>query len=198
VWLWAAGGEEAVQRAAIVAGFARAVRGAALGRGAVLRTVGLDSALGLSPQASTPPAFGVFHDLRWLMVYHSSWPAFLGEAVAAVLVRGQLSAAIVHLVWPPTAPRPGFRTTLRRSAAFTTIALVLLSPWAVVAMAGSETPLSWFFLGELLPVLFLALVLSRGGIISGWWRGLPPLAALGWALLTFAVVTVDAMLVGFA
>ncbi len=164
----------------------------------MLRTVGLDSALGLSPQASTPPAFGVFHDLRWLMVYHSSWPAFLGEAVAAVLVRGQLSAAIVHLVWPPAAPRPGFRTTLRRSAAFTTIALVLLSPWAVVAMAGSETPLSWFFLGELLPVLFLALVLSRGGIISGWWRGLPPLAALGWALLTFAVVTVDAMLVGFA
>jgi len=115
-----------------------------------------------------------------------------------VLVRGLLSAAIVHLVWPPAAPRPGFRTTLRRSAAFTTIALVLLSPWAVVARAGSETPLSWFFLGELLPVLFLALVLSRGGIISGWWRGLPPLAALGWALLTFAVVTVDAMLVGFA
>jgi len=75
---------------------------------------------------------------------------------------------------------------------------VLLSPWAVVARAGSETPLSWFFLGELLPVVFLALVLSRGGIISGWWRGLPPLAALGWALLTFAVVTVDAMLVGFA
>jgi len=88
VWLRAAGGEEAVQRAAIVAGFARAVRGAALGRGAVLRTVGLDSALGLSPQASAPPAFGVFHDLRWLMVYHSSWPAFLGEAVAAVLLRG--------------------------------------------------------------------------------------------------------------
>jgi len=49
--------------------------------------------------------------------------------------------------------------------------MVLLSPWAVVAMAGSETSLSWFFLGELLPVLFLALVLSRGGIISGWWRG---------------------------
>jgi len=145
-----------------------------------------------------PPAFGVFHDLRWLMVYHSSWSAFLGEAVAAVLLRGLLGAAIVHLVWPPAAQRPGFRTTLRRSAAFTTIAMVLLPPWAVVAMAGSETSLSWFFLGGLLPVLFLALVLSRGGIISGWWRGLPPLAALGWALLTFAVVTVDAMLVGFA
>ncbi len=195
MWLWAAGVEEAVQRAAIVAGCARCrpwSRRWCCGRS------GWIPRLGLSPQASAPPAFGVFHDLRWLMVYHSSWPAFLGEAVAAVLVRGLLSAAIVHLVWPPTAPRPGFRTTLRRSAAFTTIALVLLSPWAVVARAGSETPLSWFFLGELLPVLFLALVLSRGGIISGWWRGLPPLAALGWALLTFAVVTVDAMLVGFA
>jgi len=64
VWLWAAGVEEAVQRAVIVAGCARAVRGAALGRGADVA----DGRVGFRgwaiPQASAPPAFGVFHDLR--------------------------------------------------------------------------------------------------------------------------------------
>ena len=163
----------------------------------VLRVVGFDSATGLSPQLTAPAAYGVFHDLRWLMVYHESWPGLAGEVVAAVLLRSLLVAGIVQLAWPEDRRRPAWRVTWGRSTSYVAVTLLLLSPWAVVAMAASETALSWFLFGELLPLAVLAAALSRGGIERGWWRGLPSLATIGWSIAAFGWLTVAAMVVSF-
>lgn len=82
--------------------------------------------------------------------------------------------------------RPRMRSLVLGNVAFTAVALVILSPWACVSFAGSGTSLSWFVFGEVLEFVILALVLARGGIVSRWWLGLPPLRAVGMALATFA------------
>ena len=38
------------------------------------------SSLGLATQITAPPPFGVFHDLRWIVVYHESWFGLGGRA----------------------------------------------------------------------------------------------------------------------
>lgn len=168
-----------------------------LAEAAVLRGLHFTSAIGLAPQVSATATFGVFHDLRWLLVYHRTWWGFVLEFLAALVLRSALMAGIVHTAWPPDAPRPPLRATLRRSVVFTLAAMVFLSPWAVVAMAASETALSWFFLGELLPVLFLGAFLSKGGIAEGWWRGMPCWGAMGWTFVSFLMLCLDAMVVSF-
>ncbi|MGB8995767.1 MAG: hypothetical protein WCC65_10715, partial [Pseudonocardiaceae bacterium] len=72
------------------------------------------------------------------------------------------------------------------------------SPWAAVAFAASETALSWFVLGELVPIACLALVLQRGPITPRWWRGVPPARAVFWSLGTFVASMVDALLIASA
>ncbi|MBV8235083.1 MAG: hypothetical protein JO075_05205, partial [Acidimicrobiia bacterium] len=52
---------------------------------AILWAVGMESALGIAPQVSAPAPFDVFHDLRWLLVYHRSWVGLLLEGVAFVV-----------------------------------------------------------------------------------------------------------------
>src|SRR6266536_685452 len=54
--------------------------------------VGLTSALGIAPSVTAPVPFAIFHDLRWLMVYHNSWAGFAVEAVAMLAFRGALTA----------------------------------------------------------------------------------------------------------
>ena len=39
----------------------------------VVVTIGPAGAVPLAPQISAPAPYGVFHDLRWLLVYHPSW-----------------------------------------------------------------------------------------------------------------------------
>ncbi|TSD97227.1 hypothetical protein FOS14_14655 [Skermania sp. ID1734] len=154
---------------------------------AILVATGFRSARPLAPQVTAPQALGIFHDLRWMLVYHDSWPMFLGEFVLALLLRSALIAAIAQVCWPAEAQRPSFRESLRRSAGFTAICMICLSPWAIVAMAASETSLSWFTFGELLPVIFLTVMVASGGIRRRWWCGLPPLTVVGWTLLSLLV-----------
>ena len=40
---------------------------------AVLAGTGDHSSLALAPQVTAPNPFGIFHDLRWIFVYHDSW-----------------------------------------------------------------------------------------------------------------------------
>lgn len=161
----------------------------------VLRTVGFVSAMGLAPQISAPAPFGVFHDVRWVLVYHSSWWAFVAESVAAILSRGLLTATAVWLAWPDDAPRRSWPSIVRMNLAFGALIYVVLAPWAAVAIAASDTSLYWFLVGELVPLLFLSLVLQRGGIIADWWRGMPSLREAAWAVVVFAALTVAALLV---
>src|SRR3954470_15683559 len=100
--------------------------------GAVLESVlvgllGPRSALALAPQATAVAPYGVFHDLRWLLVYSHSWLTVGLEAGGFLLVRGILTALTVQLAWPYDADRPSFLTVLRRSLSFTAAAALLLS-----------------------------------------------------------------------
>lgn len=162
---------------------------------AILRGHGFTSALGLAPQTSAIWPYGAYHDMRWLMVYHNSWPGFVAEALLSFLLRGLLCAGYVALAWPAEVPRPPWHWLLCRNVIAAAVFGVLLSPWAVLTMAASVISLSWFFLGALAPVLLLALVLQRGGVRRGWWRGLPSAGLVAWSLLSFLTLTIGAALV---
>jgi hypothetical protein len=155
---------------------------------------GLASAIGLAPQASAVWPYGTFHDLLWVMVYHRSWLGFLGESLAAIVARGLLGTGLTALAWPPEVPRPSLRRLAARNVAFAALAGALLSPWAALGVVASEVSVSWYTVGELLPLLIMAPVLQRGGIVPGWWRGLPPLGTVVLSLGNFLVLTAGSAL----
>lgn len=161
----------------------------------VLRGLGFVSAIGLAPQITAPAPFGMFHDLRWVQTYHDSWWSFALESVAAIVVRSLLTATLVRLAWPADVPPRSWTSILRMNLGFSTLVYVVLSPWAAVAAAASDVSLYWFLAGEVVPLLFLSLVLQRGGIIADWWRGMPSLREAALAVVVFAALTIAALLV---
>jgi hypothetical protein len=162
---------------------------------AVLLGTGFRPSLGLSVLSTAPAPYGSLHDMLWLLVYHNSWPGLVLELAAAILFRGLLGAAAVALAWPASLPRPPVRRLIGRNLAFAAICAVIISPWAAVAMAAVAIALSWFVFGELVPLLLFAPVLQRGGICTGWWRGLPPARLVALAPVNFVVLTVTGTLV---
>lgn len=152
---------------------------------------GLRPALGMAPQASAPAPFGVFHDLRWIFVFHHSWWLFAAELLAAIAFRGGYTAVMVVLSWPPDRSRPPLASLFTAGAVFAAVSTVTLWPWTAIMVAGAVTSLSWFFVGALLPVVGVALMASRGGIGPGWWRGLPSWAVVGWMAMTFLALTAE-------
>jgi hypothetical protein len=159
---------------------------------ALLAHFGVQSGAGLAPQVDAPAPFGVFHDLRWLIVYHNSWPGFLAEAAAVLFGRGLLTALTVREAWPDDIPRPSPRVLLTRSLAFTFIAALLLMPWTILLFGLAVVSVSWLFFASVPTVLLLAFLVHHGAITSGWWRRPPAPRALGWLALTFLVLTVAA------
>lgn len=155
----------------------------------VLLAFGFRSALSLAPQASALSPYGSLHDLRWVLVYHNSWPAFAGELAAAVCFRALIGTALTALAWPSAVARPALRVLAARNLLFATVSLAVLWPWATVAVVASEVSLSWVLFLELLPVLILAPVLQHGGMVPGWWRGLPNWRMVGLSLLNFVLLT---------
>lgn len=154
----------------------------------ILQATGLSAALGLAAQITAPSPFGVFHDLRWVLVYHDSWYTFAAESAASIVVRSLFNSAMVSLA--ADAPfRPAWWPALRMNLLFNLLVYLALAPWAAVAVAASDTSLFWFVLGEVVPLLFLSLVLQRGGIVADWWRRMPSLREVGWALVTFLALT---------
>src|SRR5947208_783799 len=63
---------------------------------AILWAVGMETALGIAPQVSAPAPFDVFHDLRWLLVYHRSWVGLLIEAAHATAADGGMGGPLVR------------------------------------------------------------------------------------------------------
>ena len=76
---------------------------------ALMWALGLGPSLGLAPQVAAPAPYGVFHDVRWLLVYHRSWPAFALEGIAVLAARSLLTASFVRAAWPSESSRPGMR-----------------------------------------------------------------------------------------
>jgi hypothetical protein len=154
----------------------------------VLIAVGLRGSVSLAPGLTAPAPYGVYHDLRFLLTYHSSWAAFAVEAVAMLVWRSALDCGLVLLAWPAGLPRPVPGTILRRTALFTLVAAVLLAPSAASASAMDVMPVSDLFLAGMPVAVIIAILTSHGGVAS-WWRRLPPWRAAGWSLGTFAVIT---------
>jgi hypothetical protein len=147
---------------------------------------------GLAPQITTLTPFAVFHDLRWVLVFHSSWTAFGLELLALVAVRSAFHAAVVRAAWPRAVERPAFRETLGLAVKFTLVVLAADTPAAVLVFAGGATSLSWLVFAALPLFLLTALVLSHGGITRYWWTWFPHWHSIGWTLLTFVVLNLVA------
>src|SRR5262249_37664108 len=65
-----------------------------------------------------------------------------------------------------------------------------------LAFGVAIVPFSWPFLAILPAMLLVSLPLSHAGIASGWWRTLPPPAAVGWLLTEFTVLSLAAAVTG--
>ncbi|MEU1604081.1 hypothetical protein [Micromonospora matsumotoense] len=151
---------------------------------------GFVAAEGLSSQVTAVWPYDSYHDLRWLYVYHDSWPEFLVGLLLLIVFRGLLTTGLVALAWPAEAARPGLRWLLGRNLALSAVVTVLVSPWALISVAASVVALSWVLLASLLPMFLLAPFLQRAAVVGPWWRGLPSIALVGWSLLNFVVITV--------
>jgi len=161
---------------------------------AVLWMVGLETALGIATQVSAPAPFDVFHDLRWLLVYHRSWVGLLVEGAAFVVFRTAVTAFMVRAAWPEDLEPPEWRPLIRRSAAFVLTAAILLSPWVALLFGMAVVSISWLFFVAVPGALAVIVLVHHGAIESGWWRHMPPLRTVGWVALWFVVLSVGGAL----
>ena len=160
----------------------------------ILWAVGMETALGIAPQASAPAPFDVFHDLRWLLVYHRSWVGLTLEAAAFIVFRTAVTAFMVRAAWPEDVDVPGLRQTLRSSAAFVVTAAVLLSPWVALLFGMAVVSISWLFFIAVPGALAVMVLVHHGAVERGWWRHMPPLRTVGWVALSFLVLSIDGAL----
>jgi hypothetical protein len=154
----------------------------------LIELFGPPSSRALAPQASALGPFGVFHDLRWLLVYHSSWLLFAIELTLAVLVRGALIGFFVREAWPDDQRKPSARRMYARSVLFTAGAIVLLGPWAIIMFAQAVIPISWFFFAAIPPFVIIAMLIHHASVSS--WLRRPPLRVFGLVLLSFFVLSI--------
>jgi hypothetical protein len=152
---------------------------------------GLETALGIAPQASAPAPFDVFHDLRWLLVYHRSWVGLALEAAAFIVFRTAVTAFMVRAAWPEDEEVPPLRSTLTSSAAFVVTAAVLLSPWVALLFGMAVVSISWLFFVAVPGALAVMVLVHHGAIERGWWRHMPPLRTVGWVALCFVVLSAN-------
>ena len=153
-------------------------------------TFGPASAIPLTPQIVAPAPFGVFHDLRWLLVYHSSWPAFVGELIVLLALRSVIDTFLTRAALPVGVPLPPWPQQLRRVAVFTVVAAVSLGLFATLSFVMAVTSLSWLFF-VFVPVLVIVGVILHGGPIDErWWWNAPTRHGLLGVLATFVVLSV--------
>jgi hypothetical protein len=153
------------------------------------------TALGLATQGSAPPPFDLFHDLRWIVVYHETWLGFALELVGFVVARSALIATLVRAAWPREVPTEPWAVTLRRSVIYVVAVTVLLTPWVGLMFALAVVSLSWLFFVAV-PVVLMLSVLVAGGAVSGAaWRRTISWRTAGVVLLVFLAVTVFASVI---
>lgn len=155
----------------------------------ILGVVGTAGAQALAPQATAPAPFGVFHDLRWLLVFHSSWLAFALELSALVAVRSAITALLVRAAWPVAVPSPSPARLAGGSVLFTLVSAAVLAPFAALLLGMAVVSLSWLFFVAVPSAAAVAMLLHHGAVVPTWWRERPPDRTVGWVLLTFLVLT---------
>ncbi|WP_319460613.1 hypothetical protein [Micromonospora sp. RTP1Z1] len=163
--------------------------------GVVLVALDFRAAEGLAPQVTAVWPYDTYHDLRWLLVYHDSWPDFVINVAVVVVLRALLTTGLVVLAWPRQVARPSVRWLAGRNMTLTSALTVVVSPWAAISVAASVVALSWLLVASLLPLFLLAPFLQRAAVVGTWWRGLPSIELVGWSLLNFVVLTIGGALV---
>ncbi len=154
------------------------------------------AARALAPQVTAVPPLAVFHDLRWLYSAQRSWLEFGLLLAGLLLARSAVNALLVRLAWPSTMQPPAPRTAMVSALAFVVFACLLMSPVVSLSLGVAILPFSWPFLASVPVMLVIAVPLSHGGIMSTWWRMLPPPAAVCWLLADFAGLSVVAAFIG--
>ena len=162
--------------------------GGAVIEGGIL-TLFAPNARSLAPQVTALPSVAAYHDLRWLFTDTQSWLWFAGLVALVLTTRAALDAALLRLAWPHGLHAPALRSSFVSCAALTLVAWVLLTPAATLAFGVAVLPFSWPFLAAFPLMLGMVAMLSHGGVITAWWRRLPPARAVAWLLGSFGVAT---------
>jgi len=143
----------------------------------------------LAPHVVAPAPYGVYHDLRWLLVYHPGWVVLALGAIALVAFRSSLDLVLVRLAWPRTTPPPGWRTEIARLARFTAVQLVLLVLFVVLMFATAVTSLSWLFFVATPVLVMVAVIVHHGEVRAGWWLDAPTRVSVVATLIAFVVLS---------
>ncbi|NES14627.1 MULTISPECIES: hypothetical protein [Micromonospora] len=163
----------------------------------LLYLVGFRPTPALAVQVTSLWPIGTYHDLRWVLVYHRSWPGFALELGAALVARGLLSAALTALAWPEGNSRPTLPRLVGRHLRFAAVVAAALLPWTAMSVLAAEVSLSWLVFLAVLPVLLLVPLFSTGGMVGRWWRA-PRAEVVGLGLLGVLLATAWGMLLSAA
>jgi hypothetical protein len=163
-----------------------------------LRATGQLSSLGMAPHVTAPAPLGLFHDLRWTLVFHSSWRGYALEMVALLVFRTALTSALVLAAWPAEEPRPPAGRAVRTALLYVVIGSLVLGFPNALLFVEAVTPLSWIFLAGIAVLLLLALGFHQAAIIPHWWHRLPCWGAIGWVVLSFLVLSLDSVVISLA
>jgi hypothetical protein len=153
------------------------------------------NARSVAPQVTALPSIAAYHDLRWLFTDTQSQLWFGGLVAAVLIARAALDVTMLRLAWPRGLPAPKMSRAFVSCAALTLLAWVLLSPAVTLAFGVAVLPFSWPFLAAFPLMLGIVAALSHGGVITAWWRRLPPARAVVWLLGSFAAATVAAAVI---
>ena len=153
-------------------------------------TVGPDPAVALVPQIAAPAPFGSFHDLRWLLVYHPSWLAFVAEAGLVLVLRAALDTVLVRLAWPADVALLPWRAHFIRTLRYTAIVMAVLLPFAVLVFSMAVTSLSWLFFVAVPVLVMIGVLVHHGAVSPTWWRDAPTRVSVGVVVTAFAILTV--------
>jgi hypothetical protein len=149
---------------------------------------------------TAPPPFDLFHDLRWISVFHDSWVVLALELVAVVVLRSLWVAWMVQRAWPADG-FPPMHASVRRVAVFYAVAIVLLTPWVVLLFAQALVHVSFLFFAALPPAIALAVVLHRGAAsqaAGAWWVWRPTWRSVAWVIGAFFWLTATGAMTGSA
>ncbi len=171
-----------------------AAAGGAVVEGGLL-TLLAPNARSLAPQVTALPSLAAYHDLRWLFDDPGSWSWFAGLVAAVLVARAALDVALLRLAWPRGRRPPSLGRSFASCAALTLLAWLMLTPAATLAFGAAILPFSWPFLGAFPIMLGIVAALSHGGVITAWWRRVPPGRAVLWLLGSFAAATAAAAVI---
>jgi hypothetical protein len=166
-----------------------ATAGIAAAEAILVLTLAPRGAAAITPQVTAPAPFGVYHDLRWLLVYHPSWVVLVVGALALVGFRASLDTLLVRAAWPRDVPLPDRRAQLERFARFTGLQLAVLLLFVVLTLAMAVTSLSWLFYVATPVLVMVAVLVHHGEVVPTWWRDPPTRTSVVAILAAFAVLT---------